>query len=376
MGKPRPKKRRGAAAVNVKPTAAAAKSRDYSIDDVLQKAEDCMDEYKYDLARKFCERALEMDSDNVKALELTAGLLLELGQIDSAQQCLGRAIFLQPNEGHSKYLTLAQILSGSESRDLYRKGAEVIASRLSSLPPTDEKVPELRRDLSNAYVSIAEIYMTDLCDNEEAEQEAKECISKSVESDGTNPESFQALANFSLVTGDTDSARTAIDKSTSFWLDEQVKFLENGEGTETTLSYTFRLSTAKILLDLEDFDTANKVLDSLVAEDEQVVTAWYLLGWLNFLRTKCEPEYAGNARYYLNRAKEVNQVAPTDDDPMVEHINELLTELGEENEESTSANDGGEKVNIAVAEPDAVAELLDQDGDNDDAGGGDEKMES
>jgi hypothetical protein len=35
--------------------------------------------------------------------------------------------------------------------------------------------------------------------------------------------------------------------------------VEKGEGEETNLSYTFRLSTAKLLLDLEDFDTASKV---------------------------------------------------------------------------------------------------------------------
>jgi hypothetical protein len=35
--------------------------------------------------------------------------------------------------------------------------------------------------------------------------------------------------------------------------------VEKGEGEETNLSYTFRLSTAKLLLDLEDFDTATKV---------------------------------------------------------------------------------------------------------------------
>ena len=35
--------------------------------------------------------------------------------------------------------------------------------------------------------------------------------------------------------------------------------LESGEGEDTNLSYTFRLSTAKILLDLEDYDNANKV---------------------------------------------------------------------------------------------------------------------
>jgi len=358
MGKPKGRRNRnGTVNAAGKPRAGkSSKLHDYSIEDVLKKAEECLDEYKYDLAQKFCERALEIDSDNVKALELTAGLLLEMGQIDSAQQCLGRAIHLQPHEGHSKYLTMAQILSGSESRDLYRKGVEVIESRLSSLPQTDSSIGELKRDMSNAFVSIAEIYMTDLCDNEEAEQEAKNCISQSVACDETNPESFQALANYSLVTGDIEEARTAIDKSVSFWLDQQTQFLENGEGTETTLSYTFRLSTAKILLDLEDYDVANKVLDSLVAEDELVVTAWYLLGWLNFLRCKSDPDYASNARFYLAKAQEVNRKQPTDDEPMLQHINELIAELGDGAEEVES----DEKVNIAVAEADEVADLLDE----------------
>ena len=40
--------------------------------------------------------------------------------------------------------------------------------------------------------------------------------------------------------------------------------VEKGEGEETSLSYTFRLSTAKLLLDLEDFDTAAKVSTILI----------------------------------------------------------------------------------------------------------------
>jgi hypothetical protein len=39
---------------------------------------------------------------------------------------------------------------------------------------TDAK--ELRRELSNTYVALSEIYMTDLCDNEEAETESRRYI--------------------------------------------------------------------------------------------------------------------------------------------------------------------------------------------------------
>ena len=58
--------------------------------------------------------------------------MLELGEVERAQQCLGRAIYLQPEQGHTKYLSLAQLLTGSEARDLYNKGAEILIASLQA----------------------------------------------------------------------------------------------------------------------------------------------------------------------------------------------------------------------------------------------------
>jgi len=375
MGKPKSKTRTKAAA---KKPAAAAKATaadrqtttDYSIDDILKQVEACMDEYKYELAQKFCERALEMDADNVRALELTSSLLLELGQMESAQHCLGRAVFLEPHTGHSKYLSLAQLMTGPESRDLYRKAIEILTNLLTGQEASDPvKAAEWKRDLSNAHVSISEIYMTDLCDEQEAESESKSSIERSIECDPSNPESFQAKANYALVTGNIEEAKLGISQSIALWFPQQLQFLENGEGIETTLSYTFRLNTAKILLDLEQYDTAIKLLESLLEEDDQVVSAWYLLGWLYYLRSRSESDYAGNARHYLLKAAEVNKANPTEDRAMVDHIQELLKELaeaGEGDEEVAAA------VDIADAEAGAVAQLLDEEATED---GEDSRME-
>eukprot|EP00088_Acartia_fossae_P065902 TRINITY_DN813_c0_g1_i1.p1 TRINITY_DN813_c0_g1~~TRINITY_DN813_c0_g1_i1.p1 ORF type:complete len:377 (-),score=93.86 TRINITY_DN813_c0_g1_i1:195-1325(-) len=375
MGKPKAKARRGVA----KPGAGSStantskpQATKYNINDILDKAEECLDEYKYELAQKFCERALQIDNDNVRALELTSGLLLDMGQVESAQHCLGRAIYLQPDEGHSKYLSLAQIMAGAESRDLYRKGIELITSKLGTLSSPDEG-GELRRDLSNALVSISEIYMTDLCDEPEAEQESKSCIERSVEADNTNPEAYQAQANYALVTGQTEIAKSAINKSLDLWLPDQIKFLEDGTGKETSLSYTFRTATVKILLDLEDFENAVKILDSLLEEDDEVVATWYLLGWTNYLRSKNENEYLGNARFYLNKALEVNKKASTDDAQMLEHIKTLLEELGEEQETQEDAS-----VNIADLEDETAANILDSEartGEENSNGDNEEMME-
>ena len=73
-------------------TAAAAKERSiknmakYSIDQLLDKVEEYIDQFEFSLAQKFCQRALEMEPDNVRALETCGTLLLELGNMDGAKQ--------------------------------------------------------------------------------------------------------------------------------------------------------------------------------------------------------------------------------------------------------------------------------------------------
>ena len=47
------------------------------------------------MAEKFCQRALEQEPDCPRALELSAALLLERGEVERAQHCLGRAITVQ-----------------------------------------------------------------------------------------------------------------------------------------------------------------------------------------------------------------------------------------------------------------------------------------
>ena len=60
-------------------------------------------------------------------------------------------------------------------------------------------------------------------------------------------------------------------------------------------------------------------MDGLTEEDDEIVDVWYLLGWLNKLRSENESDemYLGNAKYYLNKAKMVHVKNPTKDKEMV-----------------------------------------------------------
>ena len=352
MGKP---KARGARAA--RKTAGSKNKRPaeekYTIEDLLGKAAELLDECQFDAAEKFCQRALEMDGDNVVALEMSANLLVERGEVERAQHCLGRAITVCPDSGHTKYLTAAQLFTGSTSRDLYCRAVELLTRE------------GLTHQLSSAYVALSELYMSDLCDEPEAQTEAENYISLALEADPGNPESWQAQANYRLVTEQFEAAKESMRKSLLLWLPQHSAFLQTGEGTETSLSYTSRITTVQLLLDLEMLDEATQIAEGLIEEDDEVVAPWYLLGWLNYLRE--DPDYWGNVRHYLARAREVHVRNPTDDTEMVKHIQEILAEVGEEEqeEEASQTREGIDLDDEDQERLEKVADILDKESEPD-----------
>ena len=66
---------------------------------------------------------------------------------------------------------------------------------LNTLPSSDET----RAELSTAHVALAELFMTDLCDEEEAAAEARKHINRATEVDPSNPEGWQVIVRLFLL---------------------------------------------------------------------------------------------------------------------------------------------------------------------------------
>ncbi len=320
------KKKSSLSELNIKGTQADLSK--FSVEEILDKADSYIEEYNYDMAQKFLHRALEINCDHPRALETIASLLLEAGETEKAKQCLGRAITVMPGQGHAKYFSLAQLFAGQESLDLYKQGILVLQETISQLNPSESEAKEAQKELSSAFSAVAELYMTDLCDNDEAEAECLRCVQKSVEIDQNNPEAWQTKARLHLVKSEFEQARKDLNRSLDLWLPTYMAVLENRPQEAAgkfdpvevcPLLYTTRLSTARMLIELEEWDKAVNVLDGLLEEDEDIVDAWYLMGWSNKVRAELEKDdmYLGNARYFLSRAKEVNVKNPTEDKEMV-----------------------------------------------------------
>ena len=115
-----------------------------------------------------------------------------------------------------------------------------------------------------------------------------------------------------------DEAKKSIIQSVSIWQSQ----LEAGDKDAAIPPYPFRISTAKILTELKEYEKAFDVLERLVREDDEVVEVWYLMGWVYYL---CEEMPA--AKDCLENALRVSQNTGCDDEQLVQHINELLAEL-------------------------------------------------
>ncbi|XP_041367293.1 probable assembly chaperone of rpl4 [Gigantopelta aegis] len=329
----------------------------YSVSQLLDKAEDCINEFQYEVAQKFCQRALEMEPDNVRTLETTGNLLMELGDPDGAKQCFGRAVEVSPDSGYAKYMCLGQLFEGVQAVECYQKGIQLMvkekqeqqAQEISAACRGGDQVTDL--DISNAYCAIGELYMTDLCFEEDAEVKCEEVVEKAVSSDKENPEAFQLKANFLLSKDKKEEAKDAIKQSVSLWLpklqamDKEDTLEEQFDPVQAVaVSYESQVSTGKILIEVEEYELAAEVLESLLDQNDEDPQVWYLLGWANFLQGD---DYKENARFYLNKAKKVYHKVKMNDEELLKHIDELLCELGP----GEGDDDDDEEENVGDEEP-------------------------
>ena len=308
----------------------------FTVDDLLKKVEEYMERFNFELAERFCTRAVELSPDNLHALNMAASVYLETGKVDEAVGCLRHAIDIEPNDGFSKYMTLGELLEGEQAVECLKKGIEIMINKKQTHEKENvcgsgakriETVEITNRDISNAFCSLAEIFLTDCCFEENAENSCKLYCEKAVEQDPDNPDAYQVLANFLLSEQKNEEAKEMLLKGLNLWHGCDDPHIKN-----TRLpSYESRISLSKMLIEVEEFNNACSVLEELLSEDDEVVQVWYLLGWIHYLK---EQDY-DLVLYYLEMAQKLFTQTGCDDEPLLEHINELLSEVRKK-----TSNDG------------------------------------
>ncbi|XP_029115817.1 probable assembly chaperone of rpl4 [Scleropages formosus] len=331
-------------------------SEKYSIEQLLEKTEECMDNFNFEMAQMFCQRALDINPTNLKILDMLGNICAELGDVDKAKGMFLKAVELSPEEGHSKYMYLGQMHTGTEAIQYFSKGIEVMLHKLdeqtqtaalvgamaaASPDPVDRESDVTPKDVCVAFCSLAEIFFTDLCMQDGAADQCKEAIDKALQYDPENPEALQLMASYLFSVEKVQEGKDYLMRSVAAWLPRQRQEALDKEQRGVELKeeylqnlvppYESRITTAKLLVETEQYETAIEVLEGLLEEDDEVVQVWYLLGWVCYLQVD-KPEEGDasrdSARTYLSKAKKLHTKLRCDDDALLEHVDQLLAELG------------------------------------------------
>lgn len=218
-----------------------------------------------------------------------------------------------------------------------------------------------RRQLCSAHCSVAELYLTDLCDEPNAEANCEKELESALKLDEISskfyadtckngitdnenqltvppPDALQTMANLRMSQSRPQDALESIMKAydrmkigceamatlVGLGKDGEVETNENAKellevnAASTLPSYEFRCQTAKLFMEIatvidgekkkasSDDDTITKtcaevsiqILGSLMAENDEVIEVWYLLGCA-FMA--CSPPQVESAHYYWDK---------------------------------------------------------------------------
>ena len=210
-----------------------------------------------DTACKFYERALQMQERNDEIIDALAAVQIERGDVDTAEKLLRASISVAPNKGYEKYMYMAQIVGGHEGVKFTLKGIE-LANETGDRKPVS----------ASMYCSLAEIYMTDLSNEKDAEQKCEFYVQKAVEMDGKfGIEPVQTLASLRVLQGRKKEAADAM--RTVF---------ERLQKDSDIPEFEVRVRTAQLLLETDMAKEALSLIHVLLHENDEVPNVWYLGG--------------------------------------------------------------------------------------------------
>uniref|UniRef100_A0AAY5L677 Assembly chaperone of rpl4 n=1 Tax=Esox lucius TaxID=8010 RepID=A0AAY5L677_ESOLU len=180
---------------------------------------------------------------------------------------------LSPDEGYSKYMSLGQMNTGREA-----------------------------------------IHMED-----GAGDQCREAIEKALSYHPDNPEALQLMASYLFSTEKNQEGREYLMRSVSAWLPAlsdappSKQDMEDQQTENDIPPYESRITTAKLLIEAEEYEVAVDVLEGLLEEDDEVVQV---------------------IRFFINVYLSLQLYGKLccDDGPMLEHVEQLLGDLGGETE--------------------------------------------
>ena len=174
-----------------------------------------------------------------------------------------KSVSLAPESGPAKYFYLGQMLSGPDALSAYKKSYALMEQ---------QQDPELRDRMLSILCAIGELFMTDLCDEDQAEEFCKEALEKAVNLNANSVEALNGLATFHRIKLEIDRSKELCNRA----FEIMAPAIEDGISLEEIAPLPLRQRFAENLVELELIDEALAVLSTILEEDEDDIQSWFL----------------------------------------------------------------------------------------------------
>jgi len=287
----------------------------FDVEALLQKCEELAARFEYDVAIKFCQRILEQDAANSEAHALLVHIFVDSGRVEEARQALTHWLALK-DVGEEvviqRWLFVAQLGEGREAVKAYEHAIALLKGR----------------ELCSVHCAIAELFLTDLCFEDDAEEQCEVHLQAALAISPEDAEALQLLASTRLSQSRPEEASTLLARSLVSWKELALT-------DEAYPTYDFRLSAARLCLELQMQEEADRILEQLVLEDDELCEPWYLLALVRFQLKKQDADEA------LERAEQLLE-AEEESSELSEAIAELRAAIGECSASSTDDDEAEE----------------------------------
>jgi tetratricopeptide (TPR) repeat protein len=235
---------------------------------ILSLAQSALDMGQIPAACEFYEVGLAQYPNSAEIFEAYAEIMMHFVQdADRARQMLQHAINVCPNEGHVKYLNMAQLVTGREALDCYRRAYEILVNELGrARKKKQQKV--IRRTIASVRCGAAELFLTDLCDEPEAEQECETNVNDANFYCDDSVEVHQLRGSLRLSQQRNEEALESLRRAVE---------LTHSLGEEYQPTLNSKVELGKLLMQVDATDAFRFLLEVLQFDDTNAYV-WFLLG--------------------------------------------------------------------------------------------------
>ncbi|EPY31664.1 TPR domain protein [Strigomonas culicis] len=263
---------------------------------------------------EFFEVALSQSPNDDEVLEAYAEVMIHYAQdLPRAQQMLRHAIDINPNEGYVKYLNLAQLCEAKEALQCYTKAYEIADQMLTRTRKKKAK-ETLRETMCTMCCAVAELYLTDLCFEEDAEAQCERAVARAIELTARSVEAHQLQASLRLSQCRPAEALAALRVAVD---------LTHHLSEEHQPTYESKIELGRLLMQVSPDDAFPFLLEVLQYGDNNPYV-WFLLGECARLRKR----FVDAARL-LRRAR-VMLVASSGDADALHEVDSAIAVLVQE----------------------------------------------